>query len=346
MARLMSFPKSRGFSMVELMVGIVVALSAALVVAEIFKVSEAQRRTTSGGDDAQTTGALAISMLQRDLRQAGQGFSTLQLLACQLNLGNGRTVPELAPVAINPAGIASGDANTDVLLVAYGSGWGLPEGTLINTQPGPAVYAVAAPQAFQLNDRVIAAPANRATPCALNLTTVSANPTATSVQVALGMANASNGTLYNLGSAPRFLAYAVRDGQLTVCDFMTQDCTNSSLTNWTEIADGIVSLRAEYARDTSTPRDTVADVFTTTAPASTACDWSRIVGLRLAVVARSRQAEKSAVPASAPSWSGSAPITLSNTNGAWQLYRYKTFETMVPLRNTPVAADVNFVGCP
>ncbi|MFG6465401.1 PilW family protein [Roseateles sp. BYS87W] len=345
MSRATTLRPNRGFTLVELMVGIVVALAAALVVTEIFKVSEGQRRATSGGDDAQTTGAIAISLMQRDLRQAGQGFSTANLLDCQLDLGNSRTFPELAPVSINPPGIAAGDADTDVLVVAYGSGSGLPEGTLINTQPGAATYAVAAPQAFRLGDRVVAAPATRAASCALNLTTVSANPTATSVQVAFGMANASNGVLYNLGNAPRFVAYSVRGSQLTVCDFATQDCTNSSLTNWTEVADGIVGLRAEYARDTSVPRDTIADVYDRTAPA-TVCAWSRVVGVRLAIVARSRQAEKANVAASAPSWSGSAPLTLSNVNADWQRYRYKTFETTMPLRNLPGATDPNFAACP
>lgn len=336
---------NRGFTLVELMVGIVVALAAALVVTEIFRVSEGQRRATSGGDDAQTTGAIAISLLQRNMRQAGQGVSTANLLDCQLTLPNGQAISELAPVAINPVGIPAGDADTDVILVAYGSSWGLPEGTRINMQPGAATYAVAAPLAFQQGDFVVATPAIRAAPCNLNLTTVAAAPTATSVQVVLGMANASNGTLYNLGRAPQFMVYAVRGSQLTVCDFQTQDCTDPTLTNWTDVADGIVGFRVEYARDTSTPRDAIADVYDRTAP-TTACDWSRIVGLRMAVVARSRQPEKSPVAASAPTWAGSAPLTLSTVNADWQYYRYKTFETTVPLRNIPSATDTNFAACP
>ena len=94
-----------GFSLVELMVGIVVAMAAVIVVMQVFKVSEGQRRNTTGGDDAATTGAIALSLMQRDLRQAGQGFTTAQLLDCKLNLGNGRSVGELVPVQINPTGI-------------------------------------------------------------------------------------------------------------------------------------------------------------------------------------------------------------------------------------------------
>ncbi|MDR7269015.1 type IV pilus assembly protein PilW [Pelomonas saccharophila] len=336
----------RGFSLVELMVGIVVAMAAVVVVMQVFKVSEGQRRNTSGGDDAQTTGAIAVSLLQRDLRQAGQGFSNEQMLDCQLNLTSTRSIANLAPVIINPPGIPDGEDNTDVLLIGYGSGWGAPEGGLINSQPGAATYAVTAPQAYQLGDRVVAAPQSRASPCVLTLTSLAAAPTSTSVTVTQGMANASNGTLFNLGRAPRFVAYAVRSGQLTACDFMTQDCTSADPANWTDVAEGIVSLRAEYAQDTSTPRDAVADSYSQTVSTATPtyCGWSRIVGLRLVLVARSRQAEKEDVTASAPTWAGAASVSLTDPD--WRRYRYRTFETTVPLRNTPAATAAAFTSCP
>lgn len=346
MRRLHIHRRTRGFSLVELMVGIVVAMLAVVVVMQVFKVSEGQRRNTSGGDDAQTTGAIAVSLLQRDLRQAGQGFSNEQLLNCRLNLTASRSIANLVPVIINPAGIPDGELNTDVLLIGYGSGWGAPEGGLINSQPGPATYSVTAPQAYQLGDRVVAAPQSRATPCVLDLTSIAAAPTSTSVTVTQGMPNASNGTLFDLGRAPRFVAYAVRSGQLTACDFMTQDCTNAAPENWTDVAEGIVSLRAEYAIDTSAPRDAMVDTYGRTPPnvlTSSWCAWSRVVGVRLVLVARSRQAEKEIVTTVAPTWAGAASVSLVDPE--WQHYRYRTFETTVPLRNTPAANAAAFTSC-
>lgn len=337
-----SAPARRGFSLVELLVGIVVAMAAVIVVMQVFKVSEGQRRAASGGDDAQTTGAIALSLLQRDLRQAGQGFSNPALLDCQLRLGNSRSITHLAPVTINPAGIPAGDSNTDVVLVAYGTGQGSPEGSLINSQPGAATYAVTAPQAFVANDYVVATPQNRAAPCALDLTTVAGAPAGTNVAVALGMTNAPNGALFTFGATPRFVAYAVRSGRLTTCDFLTQDCTSSDAANWSEVGDGIVSLRAEYARDTSASRDAIPDVYDQTTPSSW-CGWSRVVATRVVLVARSRQPEKEDVAASAPSWSGAASIVIGGDG--WKRYRYKTYETTVPLRNMPPAGDVNFTSC-
>jgi len=343
-----STPKhNRGFTLVELLVGIVVAMAAVLVVTQVFRLSEGQRRATSGGDDAQTTGAIALSLLQRELRQAGQGLMTPRLLGCQLDLGGGRSVPSLAPVVINPEGIPKGEDDTDVLLIAYGSGWGSPEGGLIGLQPGPATYAVPGSLSYEAGDRVIATQQNRPDPCALTLTSVLGAPTASTVTVALGVADAANGVLYNLGRAPRFLAYAIRDRRLTVCDLTTQDCSNITAANWTGIADNVVSLRAEYALDTSTPRDGFVDSYAGgAATPTTACGWARVVGLRVVITARNREADKADVTASAPNWSGSAssPITLPGED--WQRYRYKTFESTVPLRNAPGAAESNYATCP
>ncbi len=338
--------QARGFSLVELLVGIVVAMAAVLVVTQVFRLSEGQRRSTSGGDDAQTTGAIALSLLQRDLRQAGQGLMSARLLMCQLDLGGGLSVGALAPVTINPDGIPRGDDNTDVLLVAYGSGWSSPEGGLIGLQPGPATYAVPGSQAYRAGDRVIATPQTRATPCSLTLTNVQGAPTASTVTVAFGVAAVSNGVLYNLGRTPRFVAYAVRGNRLTACDLMTQNCTSSADADWTEIADNIVSLRAQYALDTSAPRDGFVDVYDTSAatPADV-CGWSRVVGVRATVVARSRQPESADVAASAPSWSGAASSPITPPGADWQRYRYKTFETTVPLRNAPGATEPAFASC-
>lgn len=325
--------RQRGISLIELMVGIVVAMAAVVVVMQVFKVSEGARRTTTGSDDAQTVGAIALTVLQRDLRQAGQGLSNLNLLGCNLALPAGWPFNTLAPVTINHASIPAGDPDTDTLLIAYGSGLGSPEGDRINTQPGSNIYAVATTSAFRSADRVVVAPTARATPCELILTQVTGQPEAPHVTVATGMVGAANGTLYNWGQTPRIAAYAVRNGHLTSCDFQTRDCRSSAAANWPEVAAGIVSLRAQYGRDTSTARDAVVDLYDQTTPGN-ACGWTRVVALRLAVVARSGQYDKETVLQTTPAWAAgaSAPIVLQD---GWEHYRYRTFETTVPLRNMP-----------
>jgi type IV pilus assembly protein PilW len=129
-------------------------------------------------------------------------------------------------VIINPltaAGVPevpAGDDNTDTLLVAYGNGEGSPEGEVITAINGIqlAVQASGNYHAGDSPDRVIAAPSAPLAGCSLTLATVSA-VVAPNVSVA-GSGAVDGGTLFNLGNNPRILAYAVRAGNLTVCDYL------------------------------------------------------------------------------------------------------------------------------
>lgn len=336
-------PRQRGFSLVELMVGVAVALVAVVVIMQVFQLSEGRRRTTTGGDDAQASGLIAATMLQRDLRQAGQGIVHANLLACALTLPSGRVINNLAGIVVNDPNIPAGDANTDTLRVTYGSGSGSPEGSRIQAQPSSNVYSVAAAGAFVQNDNVIATPEIRPIGCTALMTTVSAAPVGNNVTTTAGAVGMANGVLHNLGQPATARVYRVTGGRLTVCDYAAQDCTNAAAANWTAIADGIVSLRAQYGEDTSTTMDGTIDAFNQTTP-TTACGWYRRPGVRLVLVARSGQLEQQNVTAAAPNWAGSAdtPVVLTAL-GNWQRYRYKTFETTVALRN--VAWQGVISGC-
>jgi len=323
---------------------------AILVMMQTLQVSESRKRTTTGGDDATSVGAIALYGLQRDLRQAGYGISDTDLVGCNLALTASKTLSGLSPATINHASIPAGDANSDTLLVVYGSANGTPQGNLINSQPDTTVYSVQSPASFSNNDYIVATPATRAAACSLLLDKVSGVPVAPNVTVTTGSAGMASGALYNLGAAPRVLAYAIRDGNLTQCDFMASDCADISKINdttvWAPIAGNIVGLRAMYGSDTGAAMDGLADTFDQATP-TTACGWMRVSAIRLALLSRSAQYEKDAVTTAAPAWYGSAtrtgtvnlpavstpyPFDLS-AFAAWQHYRYKTFETVIPVRN-------------
>lgn len=340
---------ARGLGLVEVMIGLVIGLIAILVVMQVFQLSEGARRTTVGGDDAQMSGTLTLTALQRELRQAGYGSSAFPILGCSLTMPGGWTLPAIAPVIVNPdvALVPAGDANTDTLLIMYGNNAGAPEGDLIAAQTAQNVYSVATPTSFDRNHFVVAAPewatlpGPRAAPCALSLEAVTATnaPSPPTVTVGVGVAGMVNGYLYNLGPAPRFLAYAVRGGNLTVCDFLANDCRLgvNDPAIWTPISPGVVSLRAVYGMDSTIPMDATVDGFVRATPA-TQCDWARFSALRMAVVSRSGEFDRTLgqdVPAiPAPEWraSDAAPIDLT-ADGEWERYRYKVFETTVPVRN-------------
>ncbi len=325
----------QGFSLIELLVGMVLGMIAVIVVMQVFSLSERGQRSATSGDEAQTNGAIAATQLQRDIRQSGHGSTNLLLAGCNLTLPGGRTLNALGPVTINHASIPAGDAGSDTVLVVYSNGNGAPEGDRIISEPDAVTYSMATPTAFSANEYVIAANQVRPAPCNLLLDRVASAPVGANVGVGAGAAGLQD-TLFNWGLAPKVLAYAVRNGRLTQCDFMVNDCRVNSAQAWVEVIDNIVNLRAQYGRDTSAaPMDGTVDVFDQTTPA-TACQWSRMSAVRLAVTAVSGQREKTVVTDSdnAPRWAGSedAPITLS-ADDLWQYYRYKVFEAVVPLRN-------------
>jgi type IV pilus assembly protein PilW len=348
-----------GFSLIEIMVGMVIGLLAIIVMMQVFAVSEERKRTANAGSDAQNSAVIALDGIQRHIGQSGYGFALTRLLGCNLQLPFGAPVP-LAPVIINPRVdpfdptsdlLFAGDANTDTLLVSYGLGNDQPEGYNVLSLAG-STYTIIGTSMLRDNDRVIATPPGSPPTAACTLPTLSlqrvnGTPPA-SVVTTHEVAVVGTAALFNLGVTPRFLAYAVRNGNLVVCDYMAADCGDdaaASLANpaiWRLVAENIVSLRAQYGQDTSgPPMDGIVDAYNRTTP-TTACLWARTPAIRLALVARSAQFEKDAVTTVAPRWAGSdsavplsaQPINIDLSGDAnWGNYRYRVFETVVPIRN-------------
>ena len=151
-----------------------------------------------------------------------------------------------------------------------------------------------------------------------------------------GTPGASSGVLFNLGrrDLPRRNVWQVVGTNLTVRD---------SLHNGTALAigDGIVDMQAEYGLSTTTPP---------TWQASAPANWSQVVAVRVVLLARSQQYEKENVTTVAPTWTNlndaAAPysFTMTNVDGTpdstpdspnnWRRYRYRVYETVIPIRNT------------
>ena len=358
-----------------------IGLLGIIVMMQMFTVFEEQKRTTISGDDALTSGVIALNGLQRDIEQAGWGLNSIKILGCSISgLVPSATIP-LAPVVINPVGLSAADgvadANTDTLMVMAGNANNTVEGVLINAVAG-SIYSVKSSQPFAVGDNVFAMPKNRPTnpsPCVTlaNVKLTVAPPSLQKVQVpGSALTTVDQGLLFNLGSAPSVRVYAIRNSNLSVCDYITKDCTGNANGTWVEIANNVVSMRAQFGRDTivtppaspTSQMDGEIDLWdqynpvlsTSAAVSSTAakdgynCRVARIRAVRIALVARSSQPEKTVVTASAPGWMGSAvsgvtpanptalPITppASASGQSWQSFRYKTFQTIVPIRNITV----------
>ncbi|MFZ2302446.1 MAG: PilW family protein [Gallionella sp.] len=360
--------ESAGFSLVEIMVAMAIGLLGMLIMLQVYSNSEAQKRTTAGGDDAQNAGAIALYGLQRDIQQGGWGISSINLLGCNVQLRAGPpavTLNAIAPVTINHASITGQDANTDTLVIVSGNGNGGQEGDTVNSQLlGNTVYTVASPNEFTAGDRVIARPTTLPAACTLDTVTGVGVPGTADVTVTTGLAGMTNGTLFNLGQTQKIRAYAIRGGNLTVCKYVDinpvtgvdsgNDCGNAANNGntaiWVPIANNIVSLKAQYGRDTNAaPMDGIVDTYDKTTP-TTACGWVSTSSIRVALVARNVQSTQASVTPAAPVWEGTStvaasaplpanvadPIDISSTNANWQNYRYKVFQTIVPIRNIAV----------
>ena len=64
----------RGFTLIEILVGMTIGMIAIIVMYQVFAVFESQRRTTTSGSDTQTTGLIGLYNLERDARMAGYGL--------------------------------------------------------------------------------------------------------------------------------------------------------------------------------------------------------------------------------------------------------------------------------
>ncbi len=366
--------KTKGFSLVELMVGMVIGLLGIVIMMQVSTLFHAQRNSTSSGAKAQNNGAIALFTIQRDVEQAGYGISTMPIIGCNVQLRPGVTLGPMAPLLINDNSIPAGDPNTDTILVAFSNTPSQTEGDSITNHAALNTYTVGAPLTFNVGDSVIAQVPTRQSPCNLALDTVTAidAPSAT-LTVASGTpaytpSPSAYGTLYNLGPASsiKVHAYAVRGGVLTECDFMLNDCSQAaSVTDasiWVPIADNVVSLRAQYGRDTTAPNmDGTVDKYDQVPP-NTACKLARIPAMRMAVVVRNSQFQKQVVTTTAsntgavanfPQWAGDQIDPIVGGGGAlgpgtapdepWKHYRYRVFETSVPRRTVAWMGAVS--GC-
>ncbi len=373
-----------GFSLIETLVALTIGMLGAIIMLQVYSLSEERQRVATYGGDAQSNGIQVFYQLQSDINKSGYGFNSYTLFGCgavwKTSSGAVLTNPvPIAPVTINPVSSTGGqlitgnDPNTDTLLIMYGNGSNEPEGNAISNVAG-TVYSVQMASAFAAGDYVLAASmGSSACPSgSLTFDQITAAPTATTVTVATGAAGSS--VLFNLGpgtvgapssthpNGPTVLAYAIRNGNLTVCDYMVNDCSNTAFNTsaaiWEPIGSNIVSLRAVYLQDTSAIHfmDGIPDANGTnqTTP-TTACGWLRVSAVNLALVSRSQQFNKTVVtntaanapsPVNAPAWAGDAVAPLigpttatlglgpdSAADEPWKHYRYVVFQSVMPIRN-------------
>ena len=355
----MPAPRSlAGFTLVELLVGLVIALMGSIAIMQTFTTREEDRRTIGALSDTNNNANLAMFLLERDLQQAAAGFSNLAMLGCTMVSTTTFNNQPLVPVGLVPAGAASndwnlpnGDAGSDMVVVMYGTSDNTSEGlSLTRTAAiGDSMVSVSGVSGLNNNNLVVIGQTGQS--CTVTRV-ASTNPIQNEVNLGspLGRAYSNAGRLYNLGSSPRFVAYAVRDGNLTVCDMIANDCSTGSddPTVWVPMVNNIAGIVVHRGVDTTEDKpasDGFVDRYCADysgnkcggATTMTACDHARSLSIRFAVVTRSpEQARQNVSTATLTLWpdSASSPFT---TGPVWNVpdrtYRYRIATTNVTLRN-------------
>lgn len=120
--------KSRGFSLIEVMVGMVIGLLATIIIMQSYAGFEKQKRTTTTGSDAQENGLSALHAIETDARMAGFGLVAPSGLACTTmnyiyndpaGSASGPLQRTIAPVIIVDGGTVGGVDGSDTITFTY-----------------------------------------------------------------------------------------------------------------------------------------------------------------------------------------------------------------------------------
>lgn len=376
----------RGFSLVEILVAMVIALIGMLVIFQSFDTFEAQKRTTTNSVDAQENGMLALANIEREVRLAGYGLFYGNQLACnRMNQWTGAATQQvpIMPIQITDGGAASDTIVTNYSTSAFGS---LPAQLLLDTTTSNTVLQVnnstrtagftvgnyilvANPlrgfscTRLQVSNATLAADGNSLAltvasggttpanpPAATNLFATAPNPVASYTN-----SPAEPSIVINMGGFSRnqysvVMNATTREGELQQLDLTAAGATAVSL------ASGVVAMQAQLGVS-ATPQTQQINAWVnptgTWAPtAITINDIGRVKAVRVAIVTRSSQIERATTgnvtnPCTTSmgtvnngpcAWddagsSIAAPQIDLSGDANWRRYRYRVFETIIPLRN-------------
>lgn len=363
MCKKSNFDSQSGLSLVELMVGMVVGLLATLVIMQVFSTFEGQRRATTGTADAQTNGSLALMNIQRDLQTAGFGLSfpmadkENNLFQCDPlpppydpdnDPGTDNNVESLFPIEIE-----NGAGNSSDILVSRTSTKAIGAVTMrIVDASNIANVAVTRNVGCAIDDIVLV---SQASTCAISRVTVldPLDPTHMGLDAGGGLVAGTSPLVNNarLTCMGKWLPEADRE----LVESRYEVVNNQLLRNGAPIIDEIVMLQAQYGITASADSNQVTqwvdpiDQWSAANLALNRDNRNRIRAVRVAVVARNGKREQEIVTNECVTFEGvvnngpcawddegydaSPMIDLSTVDGNWAYYRFRSFDTIVPLRN-------------
>ena len=364
--------RQRGFSLIELMVGMLVSMICMLAMMAAFAVYEGKKRTTTSGNDAQQNGSYALYTLERQLRTAGSGIVqglNHGLWGCPVTAytGGKKVLPAAslpAPFASSgwplttrlvPVLIASGGKNgSDVIGVISGDSALQVFSVAVSSTPSTHGVVVSNALGFFTGDYLIGTLSNGT--CAMahiasNGGTATQVPSTTLVldtpnSPSSGLQTATN--VFNIGPSPSFTLYGVdpSSGSLVSWDLLQRSVDNQPAAI-TPVADGIVMVKALYGIQASgssnlTWKQPAGDWDISKLTAGTnaaAVAMSQIKAIRVAIVAQSRLPEREADYKGEPKLTlfKDLPTDVQSSVPLDTQFRYQVYETTIPVRNAMVS---------
>jgi type IV pilus assembly protein PilW len=329
-----------GFSLVELLVATAITLISLLIIVQVFSVYDGWKRTTTGTAQSQENGLLGAFSIERDLRHAGFGMIGL---ACPTITAYHANAPFARPLSVLPVTITQDDpvAGTDSINVLYSSspfgnivarvqadlahsgvllivdnGIGFNQGDMVLVSQPPADCFI-----LQLSQDATGAGTSWNLPHGL----MPWNPQA-NVQFPVGAytGGAGGAQVLNLGQLVD-RRYFVAGNVLRMAERRMDTGNDETF----DLIPGVIGLRARYGRDTNA--DGVLDTFDNDTPALTAAGANTLVAVQISLIVRSGNWERTEVsPAAIEYWPGEALAIGADDRH----YRYRVFQTVVPLKNT------------
>ena len=357
--------KNRGFSIVELMVAVTIAIITGIVVLKVLAVYEARKRTVTVGIDAEVGAAVGLYMVERDVRMAGAGFTTPTGLLCGNGINaqyDGTTISDGGVIPF--ASITDGGAGPDRIDVMHSdSAFGVAPGTITQTMATPdATIRAEGTLALAKNDLFLAASQDGVKICTLMQMTANPSPVGSNYSLAHSSAGSkynpvdpaaafTNPVSYDVGDAVYNLGtFGMRSFRVICNDGGTPSLTNAcvlassdaiagpanpTIAEAETLAAQVVDFQVQYgvAPAGSQTVDSWVDATGNWA-APSAARQRRIKALRIAVVTRGNLEREMVSPASLMLWDAGGPDerTIALTDDQ-RYYRYKVLTVIVPLIN-------------
>lgn len=333
----------RGVSIIELMVGLVVALLVGLAASGSAMMFTASQRQAMGAGGAGIGSASAMAALKNDAALAGLGFFGDATYLCEeLALSVGTTL-QSDSAAFTPVRITSA-AEGDTVDIVYGDRVESGANVLLNAASDGTAADVMSLLPVSVGQAVLLAPAAAGGTCLVRTVTA---VTPSTDEAAQSLTFADTGK-YNQGDFTVNPAFAERDritllGELNWNRYRRVGNTlvlERPLTGASAVlARDVIGLRAQYGTSAAAAGSTTLEAWQDAAGAFETLDAAtlpRVRALRMGIVTRSPQREK-------PNAAGDCEASLAKPQlfgteiepdvDDWQCYRYRVSTVVVPLRN-------------